>query len=143
MGPYSRAMKRCCAVLTVLVLVLNMGCARTTPLPGLMINEDGEVVRRQPTEFRLAAEQALADNLTELLGEGWQAGVGISPDPVEDFDHDDSRHWVWSDPQVTVKLIGPADAEPPVSTQAMAELVGRRLAPHLPRPEALSVQFVR
>ncbi|MDA3962469.1 MAG: hypothetical protein PF961_16905 [Planctomycetota bacterium] len=130
--------------LIALALAASSACARRTPLPGLQIGSEGTVVRTTAEGTRMRLEGVLATDLRDALSGEWGAAVEISPDPSEDLRYDDAgRHWRWSEIVVVVGLRGPAGQEPPLSNDAIGEIVGKRLKRHLSRPELLRVRISR
>jgi len=130
-------------VLAVLVVLFATGCTRSTPLPGLQIDESGELTRRDADQVRQRFESVIGDDLTAALGEDWRVSVVISPDPHENPDYEDHRHWWWPTAEVTVTLTGPGDSEPALGNAAVADIAGARLRPHLPQPDRLTVRIRR
>ncbi len=129
-------------ILFLIVLLPIIGCARSTPLPGLHIDETGAIARTTPADVRARHEQAITGDLEAALGPDWQVAVQITPAPAEDHRYEDQRHWYWDAPTVRVSLNGP-EGEAGLSTQAIGDLVGERLKPQLRHRERLTVQIER
>jgi len=123
--------------LGLLVVVLAAaGCARTTPLPGLRLDEQGRVVRMDAAGARLRAEHRVLAAL-EARWPQRRFAVGISPDPYEDRDYDDERGWRWR--RITVSVLAPEGT----SADEIGAVVGKQLVDQLVQPELLKVQVAR
>ena len=118
---HTTMLKNLASIGLVSACFLTAGCYfdRDNLLPGLMIGEDGRLLKADPEHKRQVQERVLNQELNRLCGDGWfLRGILLALPRYEPQDYPE-HPWRWDELALRIQLIGRKD--PLATTQPPAE----------------------